>query len=541
MIELANARIVDPLHPSNGKIDSLFIQQDRFVAGSSKLCSQRIDLQGAWVLAGGIDIHTHIGGGKVNLARMLMAKVLSPEERTVWPTIQTGQMYASMGYTACFEPAMLLSGARHTHLELCDTPLLDHGAYVVLGNEDWLLEALGAQRCDDAALATLVAWSIQASRALAVKVVNPGGISAFKFDQRVLDVDTPHCRYGVTPREVIRRLSAAIDQLGLAHPLHLHASNLGMPGNIQATLQSLQATEGHRVHLTHAQFNSYTDQGPMGMGSGAELLAAYVNSHPNVTLDVGQVMFGQTVTISADAMAQFRNLQHARPNRSLVSDFECQAGCGVVPIRYQDKQYTHSLQWTIGLELMLLVEDPWRIFLTTDHPNGGPFTGYPHLIRLLMDRTFRLAMLERLHPAVRERTLLRELTREYTLDEIAIVTRAAPAKILGLNGLGSLNAGCLASLAAYHPEADWESTFSQAMVVYKSGQPIIQQGQVVDWHAPCYGWRADIGYDSDQLAGWADAIQQTLRMPVGSLEITEHQAELLGRSGEMISRSERAV
>jgi formylmethanofuran dehydrogenase subunit A len=491
-------------------------------------------------LAGGIDIHTHIGGGKVNLARMLMAKVLSPEERTVWPTIQTGQMYASMGYTACFEPAMLLSGARHTHLELCDTPLLDHGAYVVLGNEDWLLEALGTQRCDDAALAALVAWSIHASRALAVKVVNPGGISAFKFDQRVLDVDTPHSRYGVTPREVIRRLSATIDQLGLAHPLHLHASNLGMPGNIQATLQSLEATEGHRVHLTHAQFNSYTDQGPMGMGSGAELLAAYVNSHPNVTLDVGQVMFGQTVTISADAMAQFRNLQHARPNRSLVSDFECQAGCGVVPIRYQDKQYTHSLQWTIGLELMLLVEDPWRIFLTTDHPNGGPFTGYPHLMRLLMDRNFRLAMLERLHPAVRERTLLRELTREYTLDEIAIMTRAAPAKILGLSGLGSLNVGCLANLAAYQPEADWESSFSQAMVVYKSGQPIIQQGQVVDWHAPCYGWRADIGYDSDQLAGWADAIQQTLRMPLGSLEITEHQAELLGRSGEMISRSERA-
>ena len=27
--------------------------------------------------------------------------------------------------------------------------------------------------------------------------------------------------------------------------------------------------------------------------------------------------------------------------------------------------------------------------LTTDHPNGGPFTSYPHLIRLLMDRSFR--------------------------------------------------------------------------------------------------------------------------------------------------------
>ena len=47
----------------------------------------------------------------------------------------------------------------------------------------------------------------------------------------------------------------------------------------------------------------------------------------------------------------------------------------------------------IGLETFLLVDDPWRVFLTTDHPNGAPFTSYPHLIRLLMDKSFRNDML----------------------------------------------------------------------------------------------------------------------------------------------------
>ncbi|MBX3420895.1 MAG: formylmethanofuran dehydrogenase subunit A [Pirellulaceae bacterium] len=534
MIELANARIVDPLHPQNGQITSLFIDGDRFVAAAREPGVQRIDLGGAWVLAGGIDIHTHIGGGKVNLARLLMSQVLSPEQRTVWPTTVTGQKYARMGYTACFEPAMLLSSARHTHMELCDTPLLDHGAYVVLGNEDWLLELLGRAKLEDVVLRSLVGWSLMASRGLAVKVVNPGGINAFKFNQRQLDVDMPHVRYGVTPRQIIQRLSAAVDDLGLAHPLHLHASNLGMPGNIRATLQSLNAAEGRRVHLTHAQFHCYTDQGHYGMGSGAELLAEYVNAHPNVSLDVGQVLFGQTVTISADTMAQTRNLSHARPQRSLLSDIECQAGCGVVPIRYQDTLYVHSLQWTIGLELMLLVRDPWRIFLTTDHPNGGPFTGYPHLIRLLMDRSFRESMLERIHPAAAERSLLRELTRQYTLDEIAIVTRAAPARILGLGGMGSLVAGCYANLAAYLPAGDWETTFRNAAYVFKSGQPVIEDDQVRQLEVPRNRWRAQVDYDSASVNSWSPQLEQCLRLPRQALEICDDQAAQLSRATSVV-------
>ncbi len=47
----------------------------------------------------------------------------------------------------------------------------------------------------------------------------------------------------------------------------------------------------------------------------------------------------------------------------------------------------HALQWAIGLEWYLLVEDPWRVAMSTDHPNGGSFLAYPQIIRLLMDRT----------------------------------------------------------------------------------------------------------------------------------------------------------
>ncbi len=543
MIELKNGLIVDPQHPLNGQVASLFVRDGRFVdpPRMPSTIDQSIDLQGGLVLAGGIDIHTHIGGGKVNLARLLMP-ALDNRPPAVWPTVRTGELYNQMGYTACFEPAMLLSGARHTHLELADTPGIDAGAYVVLGNEDWLLRAL-SEKADDNLLEAIVGWSVEASQALAVKVVNPGGIDAFKFGQRTLAVDEPHVRWGVTPREIIRRLTAAVRRVGIAHPLHVHASNLGMPGNVDSALATLDAAEGERIHLTHAQFNAYSSVGPYGMGSGAEALAKYVNTHTNVSLDVGQIVFGQTVTISADAAAQYRNHRFAKPNRWIVSDLECQAGCGVVPMRYEDSQYVHSLQWTIGLELMLLVEDPWRVFLTTDHPNGGPFTSYPHLLRLLMDRSYRQSMLETIHPRAAEGSVLRELTREYTLDEVAIVTRAAPARILGLPDRGRLTRDAVADLAVYPVMDNWEATFKQAALLMKDGTITLRDGSLLDSAA---NFRASMGctltsrpvYDRGLMSRIGPTIEQALRTPWQALEISRGEMDDLIRRPREVSSTE---
>ncbi len=515
---------------------SLFIEDGKFVSPALNRRPDRcIDVNRQFVMAGAIDIHTHIGGGKVNLSRLLMADVFEPSQRVVWPTLETGAMYSCMGYTTCFEPAMLLSAARHTHLELADTPLLDSGAYVVLGNEDWLLEALG-QGVSDETLRAMVAWSVRASQAMAVKVVNPGGINAFRFNQRTLDIDQLHVRWGVSPRDVIRRLTAAVDDLGIAHPLHVHASNLGVPGNVTSTLQTLEASEGRRIHLTHAQFNCYTNTGPYGMGSGAEQLADYVNAHSNLTLDIGQIVFGQTVTISADTVAQFRNRNYGKPARWYVNDIECQAGCGVIPIRYENRQYVHSLQWTIGLELMLLIEDPWRVFLTTDHPNGGPFTSYPHLMRLLMDKSFRQSMLEQLHPQVAANTQLRSIDREYSLAEIAIATRAAPARILGLERHGTLCEGAVADLAAYRQLDNWEETFTRATLVMKAGMEVVRDGVVCAAHAPCTTHVANVHVNHELVPNFQSSIENSLRMPLNALVLSDGEMSDLIRRDRRLAR-----
>lgn len=496
-LRLRGGRIIDPTQPTD-TIRDLCVQDGRIAALDARdPVDAEIDATGCVVMAGGIDMHTHIGGGKINLARLLMPEDRRAEGNPIGlpgnplelascggcapGTLATGYRYVEMGYTAAFEPAMIASNARQAHMEMGDTPILDHGAYVMLGNDELFLELLakgGEAGHNFETIRDYMGWTMHATKAMGVKVVNPAGISAFKFNQRKLDVDERHVHWQVTPRQVVHTLARALRELGVPHPLHIHGSNLGVAGNIESTLQTIQALEGLPAHLTHVQFHAYGTEGPRKFSSAALQLAEAVNANPNISIDVGQIMFGQTVTASADSMRQHAQSGLASPRKWAGSDIECEAGCGVVPFKYREQSYVNALQWVIGLEIFLLVTDPWRVVLTTDHPNGGPFTSYPHLIRLLMDRSFREEQLARLHPDVVANCALRSIARELTLREIAIMTRAAPARLLGLRDRGHLGVGGAADIAVYREQIDREAMFSTPECVFKDGELVARAGRV---------------------------------------------------------------
>lgn len=479
--------VYDPHHKLDGAKRDIYIE-DGVIVPQGK-ADRTIDIKDHIVMAGGIDIHSHIAGGKLNIARMLLPELhggrlidrgsdyrLGTGDATM-TSFATGYRYAEMGFTAAFEPAMIPANARQTHCELDDVPMLDKGCYAVLGNDDYLLRLL-AKKASQRELNDYVAFILHSSKALAIKVVNPGGINAFKYNQRSLDLDEKHEHYGITPRDVLLALTKSVAELGIAHPLHLHGCNLGVAGNAVTTLKTIEAVAGLPLHLTHIQFHSYGDEGDRHFSSAAGQIAEAVNKNKNITIDIGQVIFGQTVTISADIMHQHGARGHAHPKKSICMDLECQGGCGVVPFRYRDKNFVNALQWLIGLELFLLVEDPWRVFLTTDHPNGAPFTMYPHLIRLLMDKTFRLDVMAGLQKAAQKASILASLEREYSLYEIAIMTRAAPARILGLKKLGHLGEGAQADIAIYRKDKNYEKMFATPMYVFKRGEMVVKKGVV---------------------------------------------------------------
>ena len=542
LVKLAGGRIVDPANGRNGIAADLYLRDGVIVPdpGPGATVDETIDVTGKVVMSGAIDIHSHIGGGKVTVARTMMLEDhrIHPDRREEpWrkggglytpSTFATGYRYAEMGYTAAFEPAMLPANARHAHAELADTPMIDKGCYAMLGSDDFLLRLL-ADGAEQPAINDFVGWILQASQAIALKVVNPGGINAFKFNERRLGFDTPSPHYGVTPRKIVLSLARAVQELGVPHPLHIHCNDLGVPGNWETTLRTIGAADGLPLHLTHLQFHSYGTEGDRKFSSAAAQLAEAINRTPSISIDVGQIIFGQTVTESGDTMMQYHNHKLAHPKKWMCMDIECEAGCGIVPFRYRDENFVNALQWAIGLELFLLIEDPWQIFLTTDHPNGAPFTTYPHLIRLLMDRGFRKDMLKRINRHAAAATVLGSIEREYSLYEIAILTRAGPARTLGLTDRGHLGAGAVADITVYSEQEDKEAMFARPDYVFKDGRLIARDGEIVDlvWGAT-HVVRPE--FDNGIEAPLEDYFTRFQTVRLGNFRVTDDEMEDGGRT-----------
>ena len=61
-------------------------------------------------------------------------------------TFATGYKYAGMGYTTAFDAAIPPLAARHAHEEFDDTPCIDKGFYVLMGNNHYVMQAIQEQR-----------------------------------------------------------------------------------------------------------------------------------------------------------------------------------------------------------------------------------------------------------------------------------------------------------------------------------------------------------------------------------------------------------
>jgi formylmethanofuran dehydrogenase subunit A len=510
MLRIAHGRVFDPGNGVDGEVRDVCLDGGKVVE-ELPAHAPRIDASGMVVMPGGVDIHSHIAGPAVNAARKL-----TPEEHradvldrttitrsgtggTVPSTFATGYRYALLGYTTVVDAATPPLAARHTLAELRDTPIVDKAFLVLMGNNLSLFELIrGGGPVTEA-----VAWWLEATGGYGVKLVNPGGVEMWKHGNRdVTSLDDEVEGLGVTPRGVLEAMATSVDELGLPHPVHVHCNNLGVAGNWRTTLDTLDTLQGRRAHFAHLQFHAYGGTPGKRPRSRAPELVEHLDAHPEHSADIGQVMFGPAMTMTADAPVSAM-LRELTGGKWVNADLEAETGCGLVPFAYRERNYVHALQWAIGLELFLLSRDPWRVVLSTDHPNGGSFLSYPRLIRLLMDREFRNEQIGRVNQKAIRRTVLRDdLEREYTLGEIAIITRAGPARLLGLADKGHLGVGADADVTVYVEHEDREQMFCRPRYVIKGGRVIVEDGELRETPA---------GDLLRVAAGHDDAIGQTLR------------------------------
>ncbi|MCX5660090.1 MAG: amidohydrolase family protein, partial [Planctomycetota bacterium] len=277
-LRIAGPTLHDPANHVDGQVRDILVADGKVVAAFPPDVRPgsvtTLNASGLVAMPGGVDIHCHIASGSVNRARAMQGEehathvhacadhggehlragsgVLTPS------TFTTGHRYAALGYTTALEAAVSPSGARQTHLELDDTPNLDAGFLLLLANHQRVIELLDAN--DSASAIAFVADQLRATGALGVKVVNPGGVAAWRVEPKhkiVESIDQTLPGSAVTPRRILQLMADAAEKLNLPHAPHVHCNRLGLPGNVATTLDTLAALDGRRVHLTHLQFHAY--------------------------------------------------------------------------------------------------------------------------------------------------------------------------------------------------------------------------------------------------------------------------------------------
>ncbi|MDD1749020.1 MAG: formylmethanofuran dehydrogenase subunit A [Methanothrix sp.] len=494
--------VYDPANGVFGEEMDICIEMGRIVEDAK---GEEIDARGLLVMPGGVDAHSHIAGKKVNTGRVMRPddSRLGAEPKTAVCRPSTGYTvpncyamgyrYARMGYTTAFEAATPIIEARHTHEELEEIPILDKGVLTLFGNNWEVMECVRDK--DISKLAAYVAWGLRAARGYGVKIVNPGGGEAWGFGANVKGLHDPVPNFDVTPAEIIHGLAEANEMLRLPHSIHLHFNNLGKPGNYTTALETLDLLKDIRpsrmrqvVHIAHMQFSSYGGTSWRDFESKAPVIADYFNHNDHATMDLGQVLFGAATTMTADAPLEYGNarLTHAKWSNH---DIELEESSGVVPWVYFKKNLVNDVQWAAGLELALLTNDPWKVLMTTDHPNGSPFVNYPELMALLMSGPKRAEDLAGQHEMAAKRSSIANIERELDWSEIAIMTRAAPARVLGLADKGHLGVGADGDVSIYNLRPEELDTSKEhtavkkalatAKYTIKSGVAVSKEGQIL--------------------------------------------------------------
>ena len=506
---IKNGFVFDPVQGIKGEKADVAIKDGKIVKDVSK-SAKVIDAAGKTVMAGAVEIHAHIAGPKVNLGRIYRPEdklfTCTPTkgiERTgsgnsIPSTFKTGYEYAKMGYTTCMEAAMPPMFSRHVHEEIRDTPIIDEGAFPVFGNNWFVMEYLKNNEVENTA--AYIAWLLRATKGYAVKVVNPGGTEAWGWGLNCLSINDPVPYFDITPAEIVKGLIEANEYLGLPHSMHIHPNNLGNPGCYQTTLDTLNLADGYKaknkfgreqvMHITHMQFHSYGGENWGNFESKATEIMNYVNSHKNLTMDTGNVTLDETTTMTADG--PFEHHLHGLNHLKWFNvDVELETAAGIVPFIYDPSNAVFCSQWAVGLEIPLYAKDPMRCFITTDHPNAGPFTRYPRVYSWLMSKKVRDELLNGFKKAdkVIGATTLANIEREITLYELAAMTRAGPAKALGLSkDYGGLKAGMNADIAIYNINPDKfpstgpeiEKAFANVAYLFKDGKICVEGGKVMD-------------------------------------------------------------
>jgi len=452
-IIIKNGFVFDPLNNIEGEIKDILIENSKIVEKfSNEKEVKEIDASGKTVIPAAIDIHTHVASQQVNWIRLLGTKNTLFKE--VWRNLTLENIakdYISNGYTFVLEANTFPSLAKQTIFNFKHLPVLDKAMLLNVSNM-WPLE-LEFQRGKIEDMAVFLSDLLSITKGFGFKVYNPFESESWNFNSLRKEVSGKGRLYNFSALDVYENLTKTNEHLGLPHSIHAHIEgyeDLKAKNNLFTILNKINSLDleptskidseikrGQVFHIAHA--SAYNVD-----GNNAELIN-FVNSNENIDLDLGFIGFNQINPLITsdrrliDSLLTANNNEDAHKLIRAAVEFE---GDTFATFRNFDKKnIANCYLWANALDITLNVKNVWQLQFSINFPNYANIKDVPEIATWLVSKSARDAFMREMNDEFLKKNML-DNDKTLTFNEFVILTRASPAKSLGLGSIkGNLGIG----------------------------------------------------------------------------------------------------
>ena len=498
---IKNGVVFDPINNIDGEIKDILIESGKIVEKfSNETDVKEIDAKGKTVIPSAVDIHTHVASQQVNWARLLGTN--NNKFKEIWQGLtlkNIAKNYISNGYTFILEANVFPSLAKQTVFDFKQLPVLDKAMLLNVSNF-WPLE-LEFQRGKIDDMAIFLSDLLSKTYGFGIKIYNPFENENWNFRELREDISQMGRLYNFSALDVYENAVKCVETLGLPHSTHAHIEgyeneigkrnlitvlekikslNIETSQNADSDLKRKQI-----LHIAHA--NAYNFDG------NNENLINFLNENQNFDIDVGFVGFNQINPVITSDRRLINSMLtediNENPRKLISSAVEFEGDFFITMRNFSKDNYKDCVLWANALDLALNIRNKFQVSFSLNFPNYANLSDIPEIVTWLVSKDARENFMKDMNNEFLNNNSLSNNDKVLNFSEFVCLTRASPAKSLGLTNikgnLGSNADGDLNILDININEIDisknpekLKRALSNIEYVVKSGKIIKKQKEI---------------------------------------------------------------
>jgi len=482
---IKNGLVFDPLNNIEGKKKDILIEDGLIVDNFSNQNEiNEINASGKTIIPAALDIHTHIASQQTNWARLLGRS--NNKFKDYWKGLTLENIardYISNGYTFILEANVFPSLSKQTIFDLKQLPVLDKAMLLNVSNL-WPIE-LEYQKGKMDEMSTFLSDLLTKTKGFGLKVYNPFECETWNFHTLRDSLSELGRLYNFSALDVYENLAKCNSYLSLPHSLHGHIEGyeheMGKD-NLKIVLERIKNANidnPHIFHLAHA--SAYNND-----GVNTELIK-FLNENQGFDIDLGIIGFDPVnplITSDKRLAESIIKARESEPFHKMIRSAIEFEGDSFVAIRSLSKNDEKAcIQWANSIDLALNIKNKHQVSLSFNFPNYSHVNNLAEIATYLVSDIARKEFMNGINTEFLSKTSLKDNLDVLTFNEFVIITRASPAKSLGLESIkGNLGVGADGDLNILNidiNELDLKKDYIKFKNALSNIEYVIKSGEIV--------------------------------------------------------------